>query len=502
MLDNFLENSIQKKLQLYQILRAAPSIEIKDIYNITNLNSTSLGSIIDELNDDFNGNAKIIKTNQTVSIFICDNRNTLYLLYSIYKDSDVLNCLRFMITNDDHKSFTEFMDDNFLSKSTAYRTKKLCEEYLKIIGLKINKNKVEGEEYRIRFLIALLYYKYGINCSNIDEESIQLARKFILATNKVIDLKFLENTQNEYGYFETLLILLWKRKKYEISFKKTNYLDKLKTIFIYNDMINYLKEIVEKELNLEFSENEYEYLFVAYCATNSCILADKWTLDDIKLTNEIICGNVQFKHLIQLLENRFKIDIQSNRAMRALLIYFSKKFIFNLQCIIPDKHFYWVSKRNPSTLKVNQIVTEILEEWRKENNIKYPIDTNHICCFSIQLETILRQFIAPVNVVIVSDLIIELEIMELALNKSFSSQKITITQFLLNSQKMNFLYGLKDSIIIVNHRLENILRQLDISKDNFIISISAEINNYDINLIQKRVEHNQKKTFLKMISDI
>lgn len=502
MLDNFLENSIQKKLKLYQILRAAPSIEINDIYDITNLNSTSLGSIIDELNDDFNGNAKIIKTNQAVSIFICDNRNTLHLLYSIYKDSDVLKCLKFMITNDDHKPFTEFMDDNFLSKSTAYRIKKLCEKYLKIIGLKINKNKVEGEEYRIRFLIALLYYKYGINCSNIDKKSIQLARKFILATNQVIDLKFLENTQNEYGYFEALLILLWKRKKYEVSFKKTNYLDKLKEIFVYNDMINYLKLVVEKELNLEFSEDEYNYLFVAYYATNSCILANKWTLDDINIVNKIICDSAKFKNFITLLEIRFKIDTQSSRAMRALLIYFSKKFIFDLQCIVPDKHFYLLSKKNPSTLKVYQIVTGILEEWRKENNIKYPIDANHICCFSIQLEIILRQFIPPVNVVIVSDLIIELEIMELALNKSFSSQKITITKFLLNSEKMNFLYELKDSIIIVNHRLENIVRQLDIPKDNFIISISAEINNYDINLIQKRVEHNQRKTFLKMISDI
>ena len=72
----------------------------------------------------------------------------------------------------------------------------------------IKKNKVIGEEYRIRFLIALLYYKCGIDCCDIDEYSIKLIKEFIISTNQSITFEFLNNATNEYDYFDCLMSLL------------------------------------------------------------------------------------------------------------------------------------------------------------------------------------------------------------------------------------------------------------------------------------------------------
>lgn len=146
-------------------------------------------------NKAFDGLGYIENKQQHVSLSILDKVNTLKLLHAIYAHSDILHCLKFLLTNDTCKPFTIFIDDNFLSKSTAYRTRKVCLAYLHMIGLDVKKNCVIGEEARIRFVIALLYYKYGIDCCDIDEEAVAFARCFILSTNQTIDLDFLKKTK-------------------------------------------------------------------------------------------------------------------------------------------------------------------------------------------------------------------------------------------------------------------------------------------------------------------
>ncbi|MFQ9512006.1 MAG: helix-turn-helix domain-containing protein, partial [Lachnospiraceae bacterium] len=159
-------------------------------------------------------------------------------------------------------------DDPFLPKSTAYRSREKCLEYLHAIGLDVVCNKVIGEEYRVRFLIALLYYKYGVDCCGIDKKSIQLARTFLLATNQVIDLHFLEQTSIEYGYFECLLILSWKRKQYPLNFPKSSEFGKFKELFIYQDMKKYLRKTIETTLN--YTSSIYTTGRNCYCILFNC----------------------------------------------------------------------------------------------------------------------------------------------------------------------------------------------------------------------------------------
>lgn len=500
MLDTFLEHTIQKKIQFYHILQASKVISAKELSNMLHTDIAGICSLVNELNEIFDGLAYIEKKQHVVSLFVPNMRNTLKLLHVIYAHSDILHCLKFMIMNDSCKPFSVFIEDHFLSKSTAYRARKVCLTYLHMIGLDVKKNRVIGEEYRIRFLIALLYYKYGIDCCGIDAQSILLARQFILSTNQTINLDFLERTENEYGYFECLLILSWKRKHYPISFQRSNDLQPLKKLFIYEDMRKHLKMTVEKKLHLTFSESDYDYIFAAYCCTSNCIFSDKWTPQDIHLLYHIIFGHPAFLKLIQKLEAQFGICLEKNQALRAALMLFSKKFILELQCIIPDKYFYLDSNRTPSTCKIIELFTNLLDTWHSENHLQYPINPGHVRCLSIQLETILQQFVKPIQLIVISDLIVEVEIMALALTTKFSAQQIAVTQFLLKAQDMDFLYHLKGCVLVVTHRLRDYIKQLSLSKDNCIVSISAEVNLHDLREIHNAITLYQENNFLKEIT--
>lgn len=500
MLDTFLEYTIQKKIQFYHILRASKVISAKEISDILHTDIAGVCSLVDELNEVFDGLAYIEKKSHLVSLLVPNMQNTLKLLHAIYAHSDILHCLKFMITNDTHKPFSAFIEEYFLSKSTAYRVRKSCLSYLHRIGLDIQKNQVVGEEYRIRFLIALLYYKYGIDCCGIDAQSIRLARRFILSTNHTIDLDFLEKTENEYGYFECLLILSWKRKQYPVALQQSDRLQPLKNIFVYESIKEHLRMIIEKDLHLTFSQNDYDYIFIVYCCTNSCIFSDQWTVQNLQFAYQIILGYPAFQDLAQRLETQFGICLANNRAMRAALFYFTRKFIFELQCIIPDRHFYLDAHRNPTTCKITELLTDLLQVWHRDNSLRYPIDPEHIRCLSIQLETILRQFVAPVSLIVISDLIIEVETMALALTTKFSAQQIAVTKFLLKAQDMDFLYHLKGCVLVVTHRLGSYIKQLSLAEDTCIVSISAEINSYDLKEIYNAITLYQENNFLKDIS--
>lgn len=178
---------------------------MNEIARETKLSRKSVSSLLQEMRIDFQGIAEIYKESSNYSLHIYDDVHTFELFYFIYSNSNILRCLRFMIMNESNQPISDFVDENFLTLATVYRIRKICIEYLKKIGLQVQKNQIVGEEYRIRFFIALLYYKCGI-----DSDSIRIIREFVLSTNSKINMQFLESTIGEYAYFECLMILSWK----------------------------------------------------------------------------------------------------------------------------------------------------------------------------------------------------------------------------------------------------------------------------------------------------
>lgn len=499
MLDSYLETNIQNKLKLLVILNSSSTVSIKELKHTLHLSSAGINSLIDELNLIFQYRAKIEKKSSYFFFVIYENVNFFHLLHSIYKSSSVLHCLKFMILNDNEKPFSEFIKNEYLTKSSAYRIRQNCHDYLSNIGLDIKKNRVIGEEYRIRFLIALLHYKYGIDCYYIDDNSLKIARDFILSTNQVIDMNYLEQTSHEYGYFECLFILSWKRKDYHISFFQSEQLENLKRLFIYEKTKKVLKTTVELKLHIDFSENDYDYIYLIYCCTNSCLFADKWTQEDIDKVHNIIFSDVAFSDLLQRFENKFGREIQSSHPLRATLIYFYKKCLLELQCIIPDKTFYMYSKKSHLTTTIAKDITEILNSWQKANGRKYKIYDDHLFYLALQIEFILRQYIKPIQVFILSDLNAELEVMHLYLTRSFSSRRIKITSLLFNAQNKDFLYSQKKSVIIVHKKFGHVINFLGLAKQNIVVPVTSDINEREINAIQNAITKYEEEVFLNFI---
>lgn len=499
MLDYFLENTVQKKLHIFSILHVNHSISIKELAKEVNISPSSIATMIDELNFDLEGLAAISKNAAMIKINIYEDVTFFEIFHAIYKSSNMLKCLCYMIMNDSHESFFEFSEDCHLSRPSAYRIRQSRVNYLHGIGLDVNKNKVVGNEYRIRFLIALLHYKYGVDCYDADETSIQTAREFILSTNDKIDMNFLEYTSAEYGYFEYLLILAWKRKKYPLTFEKSEELEKLKQLFIFPELKRCLKENLENKLNISFSDYDYDYIFLVYCCTNSCVFADKWKQEDIELVHKIIFGIDKVKHLIKKFENKCCLDVTQSHAFKAAIIYFYKKCIFNLHCVIPDKHFYLDSKNDPSKLMVRQCVSEIIDTWKKENNMPYPVDAGHLQYLSLQIFSIVQQFMEPVQILVVSDLTAEIEILKLYLARKFSRQRVTIKPVLLNAQDLSFMSELDNSVIITKKVFAPVLSTMGISERNSIVPINIEVNEFDKQAIVNALVKCEKNTFKKFV---
>lgn len=502
MLDSFLEYNIQKKYHIFSTLYLQPSTSIKDLCETLKISSASILSLIDELNFDFQGIAKIEKYSSTFKIIVYDEDCSFDIFYSIYKNSCVLHCLKFMITNDTNISFSKFAEEHFLTRPSAYRVRQKCVNYLHKIGLEVQKNKVVGNEYRIRFLIALLYYKYGIDCCDIeDEHSIRIAREFIVSTNNKINMDFLEYTLDEYGYFECLLILAWKRKDYSVTFKTSNELEKLKELFVYRELKKCLQQTIEKTLNIIFSESDYDYIFLVYCCTNSCIFADKWLPKDIELVHKIVFSNPKFSYL---LHNPFGekccMSMQQSHAFRSVIIYFYKKCLFDLHCIIPDKHFYLELKNDPLNVMVTKCMFDMINKWKNKYNISYPFSKGHLQYLSIQITSIIRQAMHPVQIIIVSDLISEVEVLKLFITRNFPQQRAIMKSVLLNAQDLAFLSKLNNSVIIVKNVFARLLSSLNLSESNIIVSINIEINALDRKKITNAIVNCEKNIFENFIT--
>lgn len=487
MINEYLERSIQNKIRICAMFQNRREIPITEIVQKTNLSYNSVVALLHELKIDFQGIAEIEQRSSICKINMYEEVHIFELFYSIYSNSNVLKCLKFLITNDSNEPISKFADDNFMTLPTVYRIRKKCQQYLQCIGLDMDKNQIIGEEYRIRFLIALLYYKCGIDCCGIDEESIQLTRQFILSTNSRIDMSFLEFTADEYGYFECLFILSWKRKDHPIRFAKSKKLDELKKLFVYPKLIESVKEQIETKLNINFGKKDYDYIYLIYNCTNNCLFSDQWLERDKELIYEIVFADKEFQSLIRCFENECHTSLQDSYIFQSTMTHFYKKCLFGLQCIIPDKQFYFDFTNDKAHCAIIKYISDILTKWRSENGIKYPFDKGHIYYLAVQFSNIIRKNMPPVQIVILSDIIAEVKTWEIFLSRFFSQQRIQIKSILINAEDVHNLLSLDNAIVIVKNIFLNYLKTLKFKDNIFIIPSSLEINSIEYKEISEDI---------------
>lgn len=175
------------------------------------------------------------------------------------------------------------------------------------------------------------------------------------------------------------------------------------------------------------------------------------------------------------------------REIRATLIYFYKKCLLELQCLIPDKHFYLHSTNCELLFAIRDCLADILKDWRQVHHMQYEMDPGHVLYLSTQLGAVLCQLVKPIPLLIVSDIISEVETVRLVLSRIFSPIRVTLMSFFLNAQPLSLLRQQRKSIILVYKKFDHLISEIGISDDNVIIPISAEMTSADIGKIRKAV---------------
>ncbi|MDO4444891.1 MAG: helix-turn-helix domain-containing protein [Bacillota bacterium] len=502
MLNRYLERNIQNKLELFTILHSNHLITMKNLLSVFPLSINTINSLIDELNIDFTGLASIQKNASHFSIQIYEETTFMELLHAIYQDSNVLKCLKYMILNDHCCSLAVFTEESYLAKSSAYRLRQNCADYLQQIGLQVRNNKVVGEEYRIRYLIALLHYKYGIECYEMCEQDIDIVRNFVLTTNKSIDRTYLDMTSNEYGYFEYLFFLAWKRKSYLTEPIISKRLQNCKNFFAYDKLIAELKNTLSPILQMDFTKNDMDYFYLIYFTTNNCMFADQWTAENISYLHKLVFDDPEFYDLYLRIAKRLGKQIAASHALKAVLIYFAKKCSLELQCIIPDKNFYLDSKKSHLTQSVIKMLEEILADWNHANHRLYEIDSDHMFYLALQIEQIIKKNMSPIPVFILSELTSELEVISKYINKFFSSRRIELKLFFLGADKKDKICSQKRAIIIVNKKFRYLMEAWKLSEYNTVIPISIELNTQELMTIHRAIEEYEAEIFLDFINQM
>lgn len=502
MLHDFLENNIQNKLNILYVIQARKYTSIKELGELLHLSYSGINSLISEINKDMFGYASLRKDSNSLVLDFQQDSDISILVHRICRNSAVLHCLEFFLTNDTQQPFVSFYDQEFLSQPTAYRIRNSCKDYLVSIGLDLNQNKVVGEEYRIRFLIALLYYKYGVDCGYFDSDSIYTARHFILETNQSISMNYLNRVSIDRGYFECLFVLLWKRVEYPVKVPQFNHFDKLKEVFVYEELRDLLNTSLASQFHIRFSEDDLDYLYLIYLCTHNSLFADKWKTEDIEQYQAIIFADTEFSALVQIIQGVFGKDACTTHPFKAMLANFYTKCILELYCLIPDEHFYLYSQRNETTQIIYNLLSDIIRNWGKSIGFQFAVDKSHLFYLSLQIEFILYQRLVPVPIYILSDLNAELEVMTLYLQNHFSSRSTSITPLLITLQNIEFLCQQKNSIVVASDKFIKYFSIPKLLEHNTFIPISVEINPQEIQMINDTFTRYKKIYFLNYLSSL
>lgn len=217
-----------------------------------------------ELKEEFQDLFCLRVIRRTVHLDIYTKLNPLVCFHRIYQGSIFLRLLCYFL-REEKESFACFIQKEYLSRATGYRLCDKCLDFLKGIRLSLDKYQVIGPEYRIRFLIALLEYKFGIHLYAITEKELEIVSDLISASNAHLSIEAFEEATEESRFFCILMVLMWKRKDFAADIPESPELTRLKTLFIYPKLLSLTKNIMESALEITFTQADYDYLFLAYC---------------------------------------------------------------------------------------------------------------------------------------------------------------------------------------------------------------------------------------------
>lgn len=180
MLEEYLEPMINHQALLLTILLGKKRISFHAIRQKTGFSLANIKRYIHQLEELFQGDIAFEWDSTIVRCTVLKRGKPF--LKTIYRQSVRLHILKFLLIKAPCykvKSVSGFAREHFISTPSAYRLIQHIKPFVEECGLALEDNSVVGEEWRIRYLIALLHDKYGIVIYELTDHDLDIVHDFI-----------------------------------------------------------------------------------------------------------------------------------------------------------------------------------------------------------------------------------------------------------------------------------------------------------------------------------
>lgn len=500
MLDNYLERNIQDKVNILNILFDINDIQIQQVALLSDLHPKSIQRLIQELQLEFSNELSLSLKQDVISVKKIEDRPSTYYFHRIYQKSELLNILRFFILNEDD-NFNDFIQTKFISIATGYRIRQKCNSLLQSIGLKLQKNKIAGPEYRIRFLIALLQCHFGISIYDFSDGSLELVKQMLAGYSNTLDDQSLETLPERYLFFSTLVALSWKRQRFPLDSFPHKEIDRLKKIFIYPLLTEACHTYLDPHLEKPLQSIDIDYIFLAYCTTHAAFAKDQWDEQKKIETIQVILQDPKVKHLIAKFKKILEPQITKSDAFLLSIAALSRTFLFGLQNLVPfTNHYEHHLKGNQSSLYT--ISKLVLQEWMLEENIQGYFDRHRLYFFSLYLTEQIRSSLPSVPIHIFLGSQVDINMIKSVMQRNFTEAVATINSYNFLTDVISNSNTLENAIIITTKEYLPYLKSKYASANCHFITISFDLHVNQQQLIKQTIAKLREQAYEEKLATI
>lgn len=298
MISKYIERHIKRKVLLLDLFfeNTASYLDIDYVLELLKVTKPTLFKDIMIIQESLEGYLEI--TFHKYSKLHVINRGISYndALSNIYRQSDFLKILGFLLVKPSNKSFQHYISENFYSRAKAYAVKKKVYQYFR------ESNITEDNELKKILLIAKLEVEYGIPCLPKYIHDIYKERIFHIV-NKSHFLSF-----HEKQTFCLILMVLINKKEKQGILKHINPDIIINVIDVPEKDLFLFKEL--KELWRIEQHINYKLMFFFYKVISTNIYFPS-LMTVTELTN--LVTNAKLNNLLDLFEKEFGPKLVNDR---------------------------------------------------------------------------------------------------------------------------------------------------------------------------------------------
>lgn len=462
LIENYLEKDILNQIKLLTLCYDYyPSITLDKSCHQLGLSELLIRKYCHDLTTLFNSQLSLNIEKSTI-VYQSNGVTREQAFKYIYHQSHVLQLLKFLITNDSGRLPLTYFSEKFgLSCATAYRIRKHISPLLEKLGFKIFKNTITGDEYRIRYLIAHLNARFGIEVYPLSKMDKLLIKRLLLEYSTTFTAS--HYFPNTFIFFDTLLSLSWKRINYNVVVPYSPLFIELQNIFIYDTLQYCVKNVIIDSFKINLKKDDIDYIFLAYLTSHNSFSNPNWTEKRIDNVIAIFENYPKFQKLLQPLKDALPLSDSYHRHD-----------------------------------KLTTILRPIITNWLSEIG-EYTFKEQHFLLLCAHLERIIKNHIPPIQIAVLTTDFINNKILTECLSQRFSSKQIHFHPYYLLTDDLSNITNLNPDIIITNPKLSSFIKH-EISSESLITYIDLIHTPDQINQIQEIISSIQEEKYCKLFA--